>query len=92
MNEYRGISIEQGEGFLDATTRLEQLLALIADADVKPEIGISLKIVDNLLGEMMDIDHNALITGSLELHDDMPKQGLTTNRHQGLGHGVGEGF
>ena len=48
-------------GFLDATASLEQLAGLVGDANVKAEIIVGSQIVDNLLGEMMHVDHDTLI-------------------------------
>ena len=67
-------------------------VALVADADVEAEVIVSLQIVDNLLGEVVHVDHDALIARGLELLDDMPQQRLPPYPDECLGHRIGQRF
>ena len=49
-------------------------------------------MVDNLLGKVMDVDHKAAVTLPHQPMDVEVEQGLTIDRHQGLGHGVSKGL
>ena len=82
---------EQRLGFLQSATGLQQLLGLIAETHQR---GIVLPgdIVTDLLSEVMDIDDKAVVALRLQLTDVPLEQRLATNRHQGLGHRVGQGL
>jgi hypothetical protein len=53
---------------------------------------IGLQIVDNLLGKVVNVNHQTLKSGSLELLYDVPQQGLSVDRYQRLRHGIGQGL
>ena len=84
--------IEERQGFLNAAARFEQAVTLVADADVEAEVVVGLEITDDLVGEMVNVHHDALGARCLQLHHDMPKQRLSPYPHQCLGHRVGERF
>lgn len=73
MNQDGALIIKQRQRLLDATARFEQSVALIADTDVDAEMIIRFEVVDNLIGEMVDIDHHPLIARRPELRDDVPE-------------------
>ena len=74
-----------------ATARLEQAVAFVADKDIEAEAVVSIEEVDDLLTEMMDVDDDAFEAKCLQTLDDVLQQGLTSHRHEGFGHRVGEG-
>ena len=92
MDEDGAVGVEERSCFFDAATRFEQLFAFVADADVEPEVVVRLQIVDDLVGEMMHIDHNALYANRLESVDDMPQERLPPYPDQCLRHRVGKRF
>ena len=73
MNQYGTLCIKQRQRLLDAAACLDQSVALIADTDVDTEMIIRFELVDNLIGEMVDIDHHPLIARRPELRDDVPE-------------------
>ena len=86
------LRIEERQGFLDAATRFQQSICLVGNTDIETKIMVGLKIIDNLLGEMMNVDHQALIAGCSQFHDDMPKQRLPTYLYKCFRHRVCQGF
>ena len=92
MNEDGRRGVEEGTCFLNAAACIEKGLALIADADVEPEVVMAVEKVDDLLTEVMDVDDNALDADGTQSLDDVLEQGLPSNGNEGFGHGVGERF
>jgi len=92
MNEDGHGRVEQRQSMLDATTRFEQGGSFIANTDVKAEVLVGLEILNNLVSKVMNVDDDTFEARSVELLDDMPKQGLATNGYQGFGHTVSDGF
>ena len=58
MHEERLAVVEQRASLQDASAGVEQLAALVAHLDVDPEVAVVAQKVDNLLPEVMDVDHN----------------------------------
>ena len=94
------IDIVQQDGFviteqvlrlLQSTTGLKQCLRLVAELHEGCIVLLG-DIVDNLLGEMVDVDDKAIVALSLQLTDVPLQQGLATHGHQCLGHRVGKRF
>ena len=56
VNEERLVTIQEGPGLEDAATRIQQLIALVADVDVYAEVIVSLQEINDLLSEMVDVD------------------------------------
>ena len=82
---------EQVLRLLQSATGFEQCLRLVAELH-EGCIVLQGDIVDNLLGEMVDVDDKAVVALSLQLTDVPLQQGLATHGHQCLRHRVCKRF
>ena len=76
----------------DAAARFAQQIRLVGEGDLHAETVVRRHIVADLVGEMMDVDHDVVVAGGDELVEDVPQQRLAAYGHQRLGHRVGQGF
>ena len=88
-----GVSVgEETSSLLESPTRLEQHIGFVAETDVNVEGVIGFDKVDDLLGEVMNIDDDFCHSDGFQLLDEYLYKGFATNGHHCLGHSVGEGF
>ena len=92
MNQYGRLLVKERQRLLDASTRLQQSVALVRNTYVKAEVTILLQVIDDLPGVVVHIDDDPLKASRLQFHDDMPEQGLSPYPHQCLWHRVSQGF
>ena len=92
MNKDRAFWVEEGSCSLYSATCLEQLLTLVADADVKAKAVVGFDVILYLVGKVMHVDNDSLKASSLQFHHHMPEKRLATNLHECLGHSVGKRF
>ena len=91
VNQDRRIALcEQRNGSAEAAAGIQQGFALIGDMNRHRPLMFG-QIVDDLLPEMMDIDHQFFGANFDQPVDGVPQQGLTVYRDQRLGHTIGEG-
>ena len=76
---------------LQSAPRVKQGFALVGDEELGAPV-VALDVVDNLVGKVMRIHHDALRAGADKLLSNMLKQGLTSNGDERLGHRVGQGL
>ena len=62
MDQHRLVIVEEMGSFLQGTSRLEQLLAFVADHDVHPIAILLSNVLLDLIGQMMHVHHKTLIT------------------------------
>ena len=89
--EDRLIGVEEVLGMLQSPTRLEQLLSLVAESHQRSIVLLGY-IVENLLGEMVHVDHKPGVAKIHQTPDVAIEQRSTSYWHQRLGHSVCEGF
>ena len=80
---------EQSLRLLQSPTRLQQLGGLVADEDF---LFTFVDMVDDLLGEVVNVDNKAVVTGLLQLVYLDVQQRLAAYGHQRLRHCVRKGF
>ena len=90
MNEDGIACIEEAGGLAQATTRVEQCIALVAHANVKAKVVVTLQIVGYLVGEMVNVHHHAVGSRLVQGEDDAPQERFTSHLHKGLGNTVGQ--
>ena len=90
VNQYGLVGGEQRCRSLQSPTRLEQLRALVAEVHQR-RIGLLAHIVDNLLGEVVDVHNETVVQtrGQQLLHHDV-EQGPSTHPDECLRHRVGK--
>ena len=59
MNEYRQAIIKKRSSSLDTTTGIKELLCFVRHKNIHPII-VHIQIVNNLIGEVMDINNHTL--------------------------------
>ena len=74
---------------LQPASRFEQLRRFVAEAD-HGRIVAGGHMVDDLLGEMMHVDHETLVVVLSQTVDNDVEERTATHGHQGLRHGVGK--
>ena len=75
----------------DATARVEQQAALVADVQVEPEVAVLLQEVDNHLAEVVDVDGDIVKSSCSQTFDDVLQHGLACNLDHRLGTVIGQG-
>ena len=90
MDENRQVGAEEVGRLTQSTTRIEEFVGLVADLYVKPEVVVLLQIVDDLIGEMMDIDDEMVEAGIPQLIDDALNKRHAAYWHHGFWHRVGK--
>ena len=71
--------------FAQAATGLQEHVALVADLDVAPEIIVLAQIIDDLVGEVVDIHHDIGDAGRLEALDLPLQKGFACEWHKCFG-------
>ena len=90
MHEHRTVGIEEGCRLAQSASRLEQHVALVRHQELHSLYGLGVQVVDDLVGEVVHVDHSPTETGIVEPPRHMTQERLIAHGHQCLGHGVGE--
>ena len=90
MDENGQVRPEQMRGLSQASARIKQLVSLVTDLNVESKVVILLQIVDNLIGEVMDIDNEMVEAGIPQLIDHALNKRHAAYRHHSFRHRVGK--
>ena len=90
MHEHRTVGIEERSRLAQSASRLEQHVALVRHQELHTLHGLGVQVVDNLVGEVVHVDHRPAKTCIVEPLRHMAQERLIAHGHQSLGHGVGE--
>ena len=89
VDQHRAVGLKPMGSMTDATTRVEEFGGLVRDMYLHPEV-VGVEIVDDLVGEVVHIDHDAGKALRLQFSDDVSQQRFPRHGHQCLGHSIGE--
>ena len=79
MNQYWLIIVEQSGSLLQSTSRIEQFIALVADADKSLIISILRHMVLDELCKMVNVDHQTAVSLTAKPLDSAVEQSLTSH-------------
>ena len=91
MNQDGGIVMKQVLCLLQSPTRLQQFGSLIAKLHHRCIVLLS-HMIDDLLGKVMNVDYEAVVSLIHQSMDVQVEQRSAANRNQSFGHGVGQGL
>lgn len=90
VDENRQVGAEEVRRLTQSATCIEELVGLITDLYVESEVVVLFQIVDNLIGEVMDIDDEMVEAGIPQFIDDALNKRHAAYWHHGFWHRVGK--
>ena len=91
MHQHRRSRMEKFPRFQQPAPRVEQALTLVGNADIHAEMVMLLQKRNNLLAEMVNVNHQPFHAGSLQATDGSFQQGLPVQGDKGLGAVIRQG-
>ena len=91
VNQDGLVVAEEALRLLQSPTGLQQLRRLVAEVHQRGIVLLG-DVVQNLLGKVVDVDHETVVALGLQPADVDIEQRRASDGHQRLGHGVGEGL
>ena len=83
---------KESTGFSDSSPRIEQQVPFVGNMQRQSEIIVSFQKINNLLTEMMDINHYFGKTGSFQFQNHMLQHRTSGHGNKGFGHRIGQWF
>ena len=82
--------VQQALCFQYASSRVEQFASFVADVQVKAKVVVGLQEINDLLSEVMDVDHYFPESGCLDTQQRVLQHGYACHGDKCLGHVVGQ--